>query len=108
MPRLDRVGLRGRRGCLAFFTDLPVGRRRLTAVGVVMGQGKGSDTPMILAAAGEAAKQLVDSVVAAAPARSLRPPRLVAEIHVPSRLRSSSSSVRLALLQPLRPSEWRE
>jgi D-alanyl-D-alanine carboxypeptidase (penicillin-binding protein 5/6) len=52
-------------GCLAFFTHVTVGGRRLTAVGVVMGQGKGSDTSVILAAAGEAAKQLVDSVAPA-------------------------------------------
>jgi serine-type D-Ala-D-Ala carboxypeptidase (penicillin-binding protein 5/6) len=50
------------RGCLAFFTQVTVGARRLTAVGVVMGQGQGSDTSVILAAAGEAATQLVDSV----------------------------------------------
>jgi serine-type D-Ala-D-Ala carboxypeptidase (penicillin-binding protein 5/6) len=49
-------------GCLAFFTHVRVGGRRLTAVGVVLGQGKGSDTPVLLAAAGEAAEQLVDSV----------------------------------------------
>jgi D-alanyl-D-alanine carboxypeptidase (penicillin-binding protein 5/6) len=48
-------------GCLAFFTHVTVGGRRLTAVGVVMGQGQGSDTSVILAAAGEAAKQLVES-----------------------------------------------
>jgi D-alanyl-D-alanine carboxypeptidase (penicillin-binding protein 5/6) len=52
-------------GCLAFFTDVTVGGRRLTAVGVVMGQGEGSSTSSILAAAGEAAQQLVDSVVPA-------------------------------------------
>jgi D-alanyl-D-alanine carboxypeptidase (penicillin-binding protein 5/6) len=49
-------------GCLAFFTHVTVGGRRLTAVGVVMGQGQGSDTSAILAAAGEAATQLVESV----------------------------------------------
>jgi serine-type D-Ala-D-Ala carboxypeptidase (penicillin-binding protein 5/6) len=49
-------------GCLAFFTAVTVGGRRLTAVGVVLGQGQGSDTPALLAAAGEAAEQLVDSV----------------------------------------------
>ena len=48
-------------GCLAFFTHVRVGGRRLTAVGVVMGQGEGSDTSVILAAAGQAAEQLVDS-----------------------------------------------
>ena len=52
-------------GCLAFFTDVTVGGRRQTAVGVVLGQGEGSDTSVILAAAGEAAKQLVDSVAPA-------------------------------------------
>ena len=49
-------------GCLAFFTHVTVGGRRQTAVGVVLGQGEGSSTPALLAAAGEAAQQLVDSV----------------------------------------------
>ncbi len=52
-------------GCLAFFTHVTVGGRRLTAVGVVMGQGEGSDTSAILAAAGEAATRLVESVAPA-------------------------------------------
>jgi D-alanyl-D-alanine carboxypeptidase (penicillin-binding protein 5/6) len=51
-------------GCLAFFTDVTVGGRRQTVVGVVLGQGQGGDTPTLLAAAGEAAEQLVDSVAA--------------------------------------------
>jgi D-alanyl-D-alanine carboxypeptidase (penicillin-binding protein 5/6) len=55
-------------GCLAFFTNVAVGGRPVTTVGVVMGQGHGSDTSAILAAAGEAATQLVDSV-ATGPAR---------------------------------------
>jgi D-alanyl-D-alanine carboxypeptidase (penicillin-binding protein 5/6) len=55
-------------GCLAFFTNVTVGGRPVTTVGVVMGQGHGSDTSAILAAAGEAATQLVDSV-ATGPAR---------------------------------------
>ncbi len=46
-------------GCLAFFTRVAVGGRRQTAVGVVMGQGEGSDTSGLLAAAGEAAEHLV-------------------------------------------------
>jgi serine-type D-Ala-D-Ala carboxypeptidase (penicillin-binding protein 5/6) len=49
-------------GCLAFFTRVTVRGARLTAVGVVLGQGEGSDTRALLAAAGAAAKQLVDSV----------------------------------------------
>jgi len=50
-------------GCLAFFTSVRVGGRRRTAVGVVLGQGEGSDTPALLAAAGDAAERLVDAVV---------------------------------------------
>ena len=53
------------KGCLAFFTHVTVGGRPLTAVGVVLGQGQGSDTSEILAAAGEAATQLVESVAPA-------------------------------------------
>ncbi len=49
------------KGCLAFFTNVSVGGRRQTAVGVVLGQGQGSDTSALLAAAGEAAEQLVDA-----------------------------------------------
>jgi D-alanyl-D-alanine carboxypeptidase (penicillin-binding protein 5/6) len=46
-------------GCLAFFTHVTVAGRGLTAVGVVMGQGQGSNTQAILGAAGEAAQRLV-------------------------------------------------
>ena len=52
-------------GCLAFFTRVTVGGRRQTAAGVVLGQGQGRDTSALLAAAGEAAEQLVDSVTRA-------------------------------------------
>jgi serine-type D-Ala-D-Ala carboxypeptidase (penicillin-binding protein 5/6) len=48
-------------GCLAFFTHVTVRGHGLTAVGVVLGQGQGSDTSELLAAAGEAAKRLVES-----------------------------------------------
>jgi serine-type D-Ala-D-Ala carboxypeptidase (penicillin-binding protein 5/6) len=48
-------------GCLAFFTHARVGGQRQTAVGVVLGQGEGSDTTALLAAAGEAAERLVES-----------------------------------------------
>jgi serine-type D-Ala-D-Ala carboxypeptidase (penicillin-binding protein 5/6) len=50
-------------GCLAFFTHVRVGGHLLTAAGVVMGQGEGSNTKAILAAASEAAEQMVASVV---------------------------------------------
>jgi serine-type D-Ala-D-Ala carboxypeptidase (penicillin-binding protein 5/6) len=52
-------------GCLAFLTHVRLGGRRLTAVGVVLGQGHGSDTRSLLAAAGAAAQQLVGSVAPA-------------------------------------------
>jgi serine-type D-Ala-D-Ala carboxypeptidase (penicillin-binding protein 5/6) len=52
-------------GCLAFFTQVTIDGRELTAVGVVMGQGQGSNTREILGAAGEAAQQLVDSAASA-------------------------------------------
>ena len=52
-------------GCLAFFTRVTSGGRRLTAAGVVMGQGGGSDTRALLRAAGEAAERLVGSAVGA-------------------------------------------
>jgi D-alanyl-D-alanine carboxypeptidase (penicillin-binding protein 5/6) len=50
-------------GCLAFFTRVTAGGRRLTAAGVVMGQGRGSDTSALLAAAGHAALDLVGPAV---------------------------------------------
>jgi serine-type D-Ala-D-Ala carboxypeptidase (penicillin-binding protein 5/6) len=61
-------------GCLAFFTHVTVGGRRLTAVGVVLGQGQGSDTSEVLAAAGQAAEQLVDSVAPMVGARPITAP----------------------------------
>jgi D-alanyl-D-alanine carboxypeptidase (penicillin-binding protein 5/6) len=61
-------------GCLAFFSHVTVGGRPVTAVGVVMGQGQGSDTSAILAAAAEAAQHLVDSVAPAIPASTVAAP----------------------------------
>ena len=49
-------------GCLAFFTPVTVGGHRRTAIGVVMGQGEGSDTAGLLGAAASAAEGLVASV----------------------------------------------
>jgi serine-type D-Ala-D-Ala carboxypeptidase (penicillin-binding protein 5/6) len=48
-------------GCLAFFTQVEDGGRRRVAVGVVMGQGEGSDTAALLGAAADAAEGLVAS-----------------------------------------------
>ena len=50
-------------GCLAFFKDVTVAGRRLSVVGVVMGQGYGSTTSVILGAAAAAAERLVGSVL---------------------------------------------
>jgi serine-type D-Ala-D-Ala carboxypeptidase (penicillin-binding protein 5/6) len=61
-------------GCLAFFTHVRLGGHVVTAVGVVMGQGEGSDTSAILAAAGEAAERMVASVVPLDGARRSNPP----------------------------------
>ena len=49
-------------GCLAFFTHVTISGSQLPAIGVVMGQGQGNDTSTLLAAAGQAAQQLVRSV----------------------------------------------
>lgn len=49
----------------------------MAAVGVVTGQGQGSDTSVILAAAGDAATQLVDSVAPATRVRTRRDPPLL-------------------------------
>jgi D-alanyl-D-alanine carboxypeptidase (penicillin-binding protein 5/6) len=57
-------------GCLAFFTDVTVDGRRVTAVGVVLGQGHGNTTAVLLAAAGEAAEHLIDSVAWASRVRT--------------------------------------
>jgi hypothetical protein len=62
-------------GCLAFFAHATVGTRRLMAAGVVMGQGEGSDTKAILAAAGEAVEHLVASVARGEPALTSARPR---------------------------------
>jgi serine-type D-Ala-D-Ala carboxypeptidase (penicillin-binding protein 5/6) len=57
-------------GCLAFSTQVTVGRRRETAVGVVLGQGQGSATAELLGAAARAAEQLVASAPGAPSATS--------------------------------------
>jgi serine-type D-Ala-D-Ala carboxypeptidase (penicillin-binding protein 5/6) len=64
-------------GCLAFFKYLTVGGRRLTMVGVVLGQGEGTTTSVILGAAAAAAERLVDSVAPAIQVRTVLPARTV-------------------------------
>ena len=57
--------------CLAFFTHVTVRGRRQTAVGVVLGQWESNSTSVDLAAAGQAAEQLVDSVAPASEGPSI-------------------------------------
>jgi D-alanyl-D-alanine carboxypeptidase (penicillin-binding protein 5/6) len=61
-------------GCLAFFTDVTAGGRPRTAAGVVLGQGRGSNTSELLAAAGQAAQQLVNSGAPATRVRAIDAP----------------------------------
>jgi D-alanyl-D-alanine carboxypeptidase (penicillin-binding protein 5/6) len=61
-------------GCLAFFTHVTLAGRGVTAVGVVMAQGQGSDTRALLAAAGQAAQQLVGSLAVATSGRTSAAP----------------------------------
>jgi D-alanyl-D-alanine carboxypeptidase (penicillin-binding protein 5/6) len=56
-------------GCLAFFTRVTIRGRPQTAAGVVMGQGEGTNTSELLAAAGQAARQLIVSATHATRAR---------------------------------------
>jgi serine-type D-Ala-D-Ala carboxypeptidase (penicillin-binding protein 5/6) len=58
-------------GCLAFFKHFMVDGRTLTVVGVVLGQGTGRTTSVILAAAAAAAERLVGSVTSAIRARTV-------------------------------------
>jgi len=60
-------------GCLAFFKYVTVDGRRLTLVGVVMGQGYGSTTSVVLGAAAVAAERLVGSVMPALRAHTVVP-----------------------------------
>jgi serine-type D-Ala-D-Ala carboxypeptidase (penicillin-binding protein 5/6) len=60
-------------GCLAFFKRITVGGRRVTLIGVVLGQGTGGSTYVILAAAATAAERLVGSVTPAIRVRTALP-----------------------------------
>ena len=73
-------------GCLAFFTQVTVGEQRRTAVGVVMGQGEGSDTAGLLGAAADAAEGLVAAAVPGkrVPGGAFRP-------HIENRIRAGNA-----------------
>jgi D-alanyl-D-alanine carboxypeptidase (penicillin-binding protein 5/6) len=61
-------------GCLAFFTQITIRERHVTAVGLVLGQGEGDDTAVTLGAAAQAAQQLIASVGQRQPVRATVPP----------------------------------
>lgn len=67
-------------GCLAFFKYLTVAGRRLTVVGVVLGQGTGDLTSVLLGAAAAAAQRLVTSVAPAIQARTVLPAHTAAMV----------------------------
>jgi D-alanyl-D-alanine carboxypeptidase (penicillin-binding protein 5/6) len=81
-------------GCLAFFTRVTAGGRRRTAVGVVMGQGEGSETAALLAAAGEAAEQLVDSAAGgtAENGSGIGPPPRASRPRIENRIRAGNAA----------------
>ena len=74
-------------GCLAFFTHVTVAGHRRTAVGVVMGQGEGSDTAGLLGAAADAAEGLVAAAVPGhrVPGGAFRP-------HIENRIRAGNAA----------------
>jgi serine-type D-Ala-D-Ala carboxypeptidase (penicillin-binding protein 5/6) len=89
-------------GCLAFFKDVTVAGRRLTMVGVVLGQGVGSTTSVILGAAAAAAQRLVASVAPAIRARSVLPARTAVIIATSA----DGHRVRAVTTGPLRVIGW--
>lgn len=60
-------------GCLAFFKHITVDGRRLTLVGVVLGQGEGQATSVLLGAAAAAAQRMVGTVAPSIRARTVLP-----------------------------------
>ena len=89
-------------GCLAFFKDLTVAGRRLTVVGVVLDQGEGSETSVMLAAAAVAARRLVASVAPAIRARTVLPTRTAVVIATSA----DGHAVRAVTAGPLRVMGW--
>jgi D-alanyl-D-alanine carboxypeptidase (penicillin-binding protein 5/6) len=89
-------------GCLAFFKYVNVGGRRLTVVGVVMGQGYGSTTSVILAAAGAAAERIVASVLPSIQPRTVVP----AGAAVIAATSPDGSRVSAVTAEPLRVISW--
>jgi serine-type D-Ala-D-Ala carboxypeptidase (penicillin-binding protein 5/6) len=89
-------------GCLAFFKHVTVAGRSLTLIGVVLGEGEGSDTPVILGAAGAAAQALVTSVTPAIAVHTILP----AHSAVVVATAANGHSVRAVTTHPLSAIGW--
>jgi serine-type D-Ala-D-Ala carboxypeptidase (penicillin-binding protein 5/6) len=89
-------------GCLAFFKHVTVSGRRLTLVGVVLGQGEGAATSVILGAAAAAAQHLVTSVAPAIRARTV----LAADTPVMTATGADGQQVRAVTAGPLKVIGW--
>ncbi|HZE07042.1 MAG TPA: hypothetical protein VE127_17570 [Solirubrobacteraceae bacterium] len=89
-------------GCLAFFKRITVDGRRLTLVGVVLGQGVGSATSVLLGAAAAAAQRLVTTVAPSIRARTVLP------AHTTAMTATSADGHRIsaATTAPLRVIGW--
>ncbi len=89
-------------GCLAFFKPMTVDGRLLTVVGVVLDQGEGAVTSVILGAAAAAAQRLVTSVAPSIRARTV----LAAGTAVLVATSADGHRVRALTAGPLRVIGW--
>jgi D-alanyl-D-alanine carboxypeptidase (penicillin-binding protein 5/6) len=89
-------------GCLAFFKHVTVDGRQLTLVGVVLDQGEGGATSVILGVAAAAAQRLVTSVTPAIRARTVLP----AHTAVMVATSADGNRVRAVTASPLRVIGW--
>lgn len=89
-------------GCFAFFKHMTVGGRRLTLIGVVLGQGEGNTTSVLLGAAAAAAQRLVRTV-----GPSIRP-RTVLPAHTAAMIATNADGRRVSAVTaaPLRVIGW--
>lgn len=83
-------------GCFAFFKHITVAGRQLTLVGVVLGQGEGDATSILLRAAAGAAQRLVTTVAAAIRARTVLP------AHTPAMIATNPDGHRVSALTAAR------
>lgn len=89
-------------GCFAFFKHMTVSGRRLTLVGVVLGQGEGAETSVLLGAAAAATQRLVGSVAPAIRVRTVLP------VRTPAMIATNADGHRVAAVtaEPLKVIGW--